>query len=113
MGSAYLRSVFFLKGPYFCSSAGLGRTSGGGGDGAVSGGCGGPAAGGAGVGVPFAGVGGNGEPELAGTNVGGGSGGWDAPGGNGIPGGSIPGGGIIPGGGSGKPWSGGLQKSSR
>ena len=108
-----MRLVFFLKGPYFCSSAGLGRTSGGGAGGAAGGGCGRPAAGGAEVGVPFTGVGGNGEAELAGTNVGGGSGGWDTPGGNGTPGGSIPGGGIIPGGGNGKPGGGGLQRPSR
>lgn len=113
-GFAYLSSVGFLKGAYFCSRAEFGKVKGGGA--AVA--AGGPIAaadGGGGAPDPIPGVtGGNGDAEPAGTKEGGGgNGGRTLPGGKGgAPGGSIPGGGMRPGGGIGKPGGGCLYNRS-
>jgi translation initiation factor IF-2 len=103
-GSAYLRSVGFLKGAYFCSRAGLGKINGGGAA-AVTGG---PADGCEGMPDCPGVTGGNGDAEPAGTkDGGGGNGGRILPGAKGgAPGGGMPGGGMKPGGGKGKPGGG-------
>ena len=107
LGSAYLSSVGFLKGAYFCSRAGLGNIK----EGGAGDTTGKPAAIADGTeGIPDCPdkAGGNGEAEPAGTNDGGGAkGGRIAPGGKGgAPGGAMPGGGMRPGGGKGKPGGG-------
>jgi hypothetical protein len=105
LGSAYLSSVGFLKGAYFCSRAGFGNVKG---RTAVM--AGEPATVADGTeGIPDCpGITGrNGDAELAGTNEGGGGkGGRILPGGKGgAPGGDMPGGGMRPGG-KGKPCGG-------
>lgn len=121
-GFEYLSSVFFLNGPYFCSNAALGSTSGGGTEltprivgGTLWSRVGADMANSdaAWEGVPIAETGGNGNDDPAGTNVGGGRLERGTPPRKGGPGGSIPGGmapsgGIVPGGGIGKPGGNGL-----